>query len=128
MCAISIVIPANNVGHYMKQTLESVLAQTHSDFELLVYDDGSRDNTWNIIKRFAARDARLRATRQENMTQAATLNRGIAESRYPLVMVFDADDVMFPKCVPLLAVWQKIIRPLTDRVGLINMENTNSES
>jgi glycosyltransferase involved in cell wall biosynthesis len=99
MSAISIVIPAHNVGQYIKQTLESVLAQTYSDFELLVYDDGSRDNTWNIIEQFAARDTRIRATQQENIGQSSTLNRGIIAASNGLVMILDADDVMLPNCV-----------------------------
>jgi glycosyltransferase involved in cell wall biosynthesis len=99
MNTISIIIPAYNAGLYLKEMLESVLAQTHREFELLIYDDGSRDDTWRIIEQFAARDTRIRATRQENMGQSATLNRGIAEASHALVMVFDADDVMLPNCV-----------------------------
>jgi len=101
LSAVSIVLSAYNAGLFIRETLESILSQTHRNFELLVYDDGSRDNTWDIIQQFSTRDARIRATKQENIGQSATLNQGIAEANYPLVMIFDADDIMMPNCVAM---------------------------
>jgi glycosyltransferase involved in cell wall biosynthesis len=92
---VSVVLPLFNCVSYVGEAIESILAQTFADFELIVIDDGSTDETPAIARRF--RDRRVRFYAQENRGLAATLNRGIdiAEGRY--IARQDQDDVSRPE-------------------------------
>ncbi len=93
---ISIVMPAYNEERFLAEAIESVLAQTWKDFELIVLDDGSQDRTLEIARSYALRDARIRVESHTNMGIAPTLNRGFALSANEWVAMMHADDVMMP--------------------------------
>jgi glycosyltransferase involved in cell wall biosynthesis len=90
------LIAVYNSAPYLPAAIESVLAQTLTDFECLLIDDGSTDQSWSILQRYAAQDARLRIFRQENQGIARTRNRLLAEAQAELVAIMDADDIMLP--------------------------------
>jgi len=95
--ALSIVMPAFNVAEYIDRAIDSVLAQTFTDFELVIVDDVSTDDTWDIITRRAAEDPRIKPFRSEkNAGVGPTINRGIQLSRAPLIGRLDADDMSTP--------------------------------
>lgn len=95
MSKISIVIPAYNADKYLAQTVDSVLAQTKCDWELIIVDDGSTDGTPALADGYAERDERIRIIHQRNGGLSAARNHGLREidpsSRY--VIFLDADDV-----------------------------------
>jgi len=92
---VSVVIPAYNHERFVTAAIESVLAQSFPDFELVVVDDASSDGTWEIVA--AVRDPRMRGVRHAtNLGAHASLNEGIAESRGRLVAVLNSDDVFHP--------------------------------
>jgi GT2 family glycosyltransferase len=91
--AISVVMPVYNAGRFLAPALDSVLAQTFFDFELIAIDDGSTDDSGKVLADFAARDPRVRIFSQENQGIVATLNRALALARAPLVARMDADDI-----------------------------------
>lgn len=91
---ISVIIPAYNQGLYIAQAIQSVLAQTFADFELIVVDDGSTDNTARIISSFV--DPRLRYIYQANRGLPSARNRGMAAARGSFVCFLDSDDVYLP--------------------------------
>jgi glycosyltransferase involved in cell wall biosynthesis len=94
MLKVSIVIPAYNAAPFIKETLNSILGQTHSDFECIVIDDGSTDNTVDIVKSFP--DARIRLIQQANSGgPAKPRNLGLVNAIGDYIFLFDADDVMF---------------------------------
>jgi glycosyltransferase involved in cell wall biosynthesis len=93
---VSVVIPVHNGEKYLAQAIESVLAQTHCDLELLLVDDGSTDSSAAIIRRFALQDRRVRVLTQENLGVAAAGNRGLQEAGCEWVARLDADDVFLP--------------------------------
>jgi len=93
---ISVLMPVYNGGRFLEAALDSVLAQTFTDFELIAIDDGSRDGSSEVLARFAARDPRVRVFTQENRGIVASLNRALALGRAPLVARMDADDVARP--------------------------------
>jgi len=94
--AISVLLPVFNAERYLGAALESVLAQTFTDFECVIVDDGSTDTSPTILAQYAAHDGRIRIIRQKNLGIVAALNRGLADCRAPLVARMDADDVCHP--------------------------------
>ncbi len=92
MAAISVLVPAYNAQSVLPQCLDSLLAQTFEDFELLVINDGSTDGTADVLRRYATRDARVRFIEQPNRGLAATRNAAVREARAPLIAFVDADD------------------------------------
>lgn len=90
--SVSILIPCYNSAPYVEAALDSVLAQTFKDLEVIVVDDGSTDGSADIIETFASRGVKL--IRQENAGAAAARNRAFAASSGSAVIYFDADDVM----------------------------------
>jgi len=93
MPAVSIVIPAFNAAPFIGATLDSALAGSFSDIELVVIDDGSVDNTAEIA---AARGPRVRVLRQQNQGMSASRNRGIQSGDSEFVALLDADDLWHP--------------------------------
>jgi glycosyltransferase involved in cell wall biosynthesis len=92
--AITILMPAYNAASYIREAMESILGQTFTDFEFLIIDDGSKDDTLAIIKRFS--DYRIHIVSRPNKGIIATLNEGLAIAGAPLIARMDADDVCLP--------------------------------
>ena len=91
---VSVIMPAYNCEKYIEAAIRSVMAQTFTDWELIVLDDGSKDGTCEIIERLAAEDERIRPMPNEkNIGVARTRNRGIDNSRGYYVALLDSDDI-----------------------------------
>ena len=86
----SIIIPAYNVEKYIAKTIVSILSQKYNNFELIVVDDGSYDNTVNIIKKFD--DSRIKLFCQKNSGVSSARNKGISESSGDYIVFVDSDD------------------------------------
>ncbi len=98
--SISVIIPVYNQAQYVKEAIQSVLAQTWPDFELIVVDDGSTDETPQVLARF--NDSRIRVIRQPNGGLSAARNRGLRESIAPYISLLDSDDFYYPEKLELL--------------------------
>ena len=96
--AISVVIPCHNSTAFLAETVESVLAQTLSDIEIIMVDDGSTDQTasWIENRILVNLDRDIRLVRQTNSGVAAARNRGISEARGRFIVPLDADDLIAP--------------------------------
>jgi glycosyltransferase involved in cell wall biosynthesis len=95
---VSVCIPAYQAGRYIRYTLESVLTQTFTDFEVVVLNNGSADDTAAIVAGF--RDPRIRLEHNDAvLALPANWNRVVSLSRSPLVKVLCADDVIYPRCL-----------------------------
>ena len=92
---VSVVIPAYNHEKYVGEAIQSVLDQTFQDFELIIINDGSTDNTEAEILKF--KDERIRYYMQENRGLSATLNRGIELARGEFFNFLPSDDAFFPE-------------------------------
>lgn len=105
MPEVSVVMPAYNAARTIGAAVSSVLGQTYADFELVVVDDGSTDETAAIA---AAHPGPVRVVSQPNKGVAAARNRGIAEAAGELIAFCDADDILFPGHLEaLLATWRR---------------------
>lgn len=97
---ISIIVPVYNVEKYIRETMESVAAQTYTAWELLLVEDGSSDRTEEVIARYLREkgETRIRLLRQpSNMGAACARNRGLMEARGRYIAYLDADDLWMPE-------------------------------
>jgi glycosyltransferase involved in cell wall biosynthesis len=94
---ISVVMPAYQAAEHIERAVQSILAQTFGGWELVALDDGSSDETPDILARFAASDSRIRPIRLSHVGIAAALNQGIAAARGEWIARMDADDRMLPR-------------------------------
>jgi glycosyltransferase involved in cell wall biosynthesis len=94
---VSVIIPAYNAGKSIGRALASVVAQSYTEIEIIVVDDGSTDDTVAVVESFALRDRRIRLVRQANRGVAAARNRGLAEGRSDYIAPLDADDIWLPE-------------------------------
>jgi glycosyltransferase involved in cell wall biosynthesis len=92
---VSVVVPCHNQGHYLGEAIESVLAQSHPELELVVVDDGSEDNSSEVAARYPG----VRRLRQPQSGVAAARNRGLAATRGEYVAFLDADDRLLPRAL-----------------------------
>ena len=94
---VSVIIPAFNAAADIRQTVNSVLAQTYQAIEVIVVDDGSSDATAAVVEEFVSRDARFQLVRQSNAGVGAARNAAIRKARGKYVAPLDADDLWFPE-------------------------------
>jgi glycosyltransferase involved in cell wall biosynthesis len=92
----SIVTPTFNYGHYLARAMDSVLTQPGDDFEMIVVDDGSTDDTAETVRRYQTRSRALSYIYQQNRGLSAARNRGVKSSRGRYLLFLDADDALLP--------------------------------
>lgn len=90
----SVIIPSYNRAAFLKSAVISVLEQDFSDFEILIVDDGSTDNTRDLIAEMSRTDARIKYIFQQNSERGAARNRGIKQSEGHYLVFLDSDDIM----------------------------------
>jgi len=93
---ISIVIPTYNYGHYLAETLQSVCNQTYSDWECIIIDDESLDDTSAVVAPFLLKDNRFKYFRQNNQGVSAARNNGIKLAKGDFIQFIDGDDLLQP--------------------------------
>ena len=91
---LSIIVPMYNTADYLTVCLESIAQQTFGDFEVVMVDDGSPDNSAELARAFASKDPRFRLVQQENQGLGAARNTGAAHARGELIAFVDSDDVL----------------------------------
>jgi len=100
LAEVAVIIPAYNQARYLGQAVESVLAQTFDDWEAVIVDDGSTDETPQVAQCYA--DRRIRYVRQQNRGLSAARNTGIRQSSAPWLSFLDSDDMFLPQKLSLL--------------------------
>lgn len=110
---VSVIIPAYNSAKYLPDAIASVLEQTYTSYEIIVINDGSTDNTREVIEPYLDR---IRYFEQENQGVSATRNRGIYLARGDLIAFLDADDLFFPDKLAK----QAAILEAQPEIGLVN--------
>ena len=105
---VSVVIPVYNSGKYLSAAIESVLGQSFSDLELILVNDGSTDNSGEVIRRYEAADRRVRSVTTRNQGPSLARMEGVRIARGEWVQFLDSDDTMLPDA----------IGPMVDRARL----------
>jgi len=99
----SVVVPTYNRAGLMVETINSVLRQTYTDFEIVIVDDGSTDDTQSVVQKHFANEGKLRYVRQLNAERGAARNNGFKQARGLYVVFFDSDDLMHADHLATLA-------------------------
>lgn len=99
---ISVIIPVYNVEQYLRQCVDSVLAQTYTNYEILLVDDGSADNSGVICDEYSSKDKRIKVIHQKNAGLSEARNCGFDSSNGEYVYFLDSDDWIQPKTLSVL--------------------------
>lgn len=95
---VSIIMPAYNSEKYIREAINSILKQNFQDFELIIVNDASIDNTLKIAKEFAKKDKRIKVfSHKKNKKRAGALNTGIKKAKGKYISFLDVDDIYFPE-------------------------------
>ena len=100
---ISVIVPVYDVGKYLSTCLDSLLAQTWRNLEIIVVDDGSPDGSWDIMQDYAARDSRVRIFRKKNGGVSAARNFGMDAAEGEYLGFVDPDDWVSPHYLEWMA-------------------------
>ena len=99
---ISVIVPAYNIASDLPRCLDSLIAQTYRNLEIIVVNDGSKDNTADVINTYAARDSRIKAIHKENGGVTSARLRGVAEATGEYIGFVDGDDDIAPDMYAML--------------------------
>lgn len=110
---ISVIIPIYNAEKYIEKCVVSVLAQTYTDFELLLINDGSTDSSQQICSQWAQKDSRIIVISQPNSGVSTARNMGLDRARGEFIYFIDADDWIAPDC------FEKMMAKMSDDVDLV---------
>lgn len=99
---ISVIIPVYNAEKYLRRCIDSVIAQTYEDWELIVVDDGSTDNSWAILSEYVKKDSRINIVHQDNAGAGLARNKGLEYASGEYTVFIDADDYIEPNYFELL--------------------------
>ena len=102
MVKISVVIPIYNCEEYLEESIRSILNQTFKDIEIVCVDDGSTDNSLDILNKLASDDSRLKVFSQENQGSSFARNNALRKVSGDYVYFFDADDI---GTINFLSIW-----------------------
>lgn len=93
---VSVLIPVYNAANYLPRCLDSIIAQTYADWEVIAVDDGSRDDSYQILCKYAEKDARIRAFTKENEGPGLTRNYALDQAQGDYIVFVDSDDYIEP--------------------------------
>lgn len=121
---ISVIMPAYNAEKYIAEAIESIMNQTLRDFELIIIDDSSTDNTYAISCEYARQDARIKVIQCMERSCAGARNRGIEQATSSYIALMDADDIALPSRLELqyshalknpdVVVWGSYLQEMTE--------------
>ena len=93
---VSVLVPCCNVSAFVRECLESIVGQTLKEIEIICINDGSTDNTLDIIQEFAARDSRIRVLDKKNSGYGDSMNKGLEMARGEYIGIVESDDFVEP--------------------------------
>lgn len=102
MAEVSVIVPVYNVEKYLNECIDSILAQTFTDFELILVNDGSSDRSGEICDEYAIKDKRIKVIHQQNGGVSVARNTGLNEAKGTYISFVDSDDVVLPNYLYVL--------------------------
>jgi len=126
---VTVVVPAYNHAKYIVEALDSVRHQTFTNWEMIVIDDGSTDDTWQVLQSYqkSVADPRIQILRQTNAGSHATINRGLAMSTTPYLSILNSDDAYTPNRLSrLLAISADVNQPVFIVTGIRLIDEDSS--
>lgn len=102
VCKISVIVPCYNQEKYIKECLDSLVSQTFKDYEVIVIDDGSTDDSAEIVNEYVKHNKNIRLIRQANQGVVVARNNAIKQAQGTYIYPLDADDVISPSCLEKL--------------------------
>src|SRR5688572_9544736 len=117
---VSVVVTAYNLEAFIAQCLETIISQTFTDFECIVVNDGSIDNTRKIVEQYTKKDSRLRLISKENGGVSTARNTGFDAAQGEYIIFLDGDDFFEPHLLERL--YDKIIKHGAD-IAVCNFKN-----
>lgn len=131
MPKVSIILPTYNRAYILNQAIDSVLAQSFTDWELIIVDDGSTDDTREFVSHYIVCDPRIRYISQENAGACVARNNGMEHALGDIIVYLDSDDLFFPEYLSTLIECLKknksIVFGATNHVRRIILENDTHE-
>ena len=126
---ISIITPCYNAEPYIARTIQSVQNQTITDWEMIIVDDGSNDNSADIIKDFASKDARIKLLQKENGGSASARNMGLAIAQGEFIQFLDADDTIEPTKIErqITLIEQELLDVTYSDYCMVNEDGTHED-
>ena len=107
---ISIIVPIYNSENYIKKCLDSILAQTYSNLEVILIDDGSTDNSYNICKDYQKKDNRIVLLQQKNAGVSRARNHGLEVAKGEYIGFVDSDDLLDENWYVILDLIKNLIK------------------
>lgn len=126
MCSISVIVPIYNVGKYLKECIESILRQKYKDFELLLVNDGSTDNSFNICKEYEKNDNRIKLISKKNGGLSDARNVGLDYATGEYVIFIDSDDYVASDLLETLYVEIKKVNADVAMCGYLRIDDNKS--
>ena len=120
---VSILSPCYNVEKFLPQCLDSIVNQTYSNLQVVLIDDGSKDDTWRVMQDYAEKDNRVEIYHQENQGVAATRNHLLDKVKGDYVLFVDSDDWIEPDMVEFL-----VGKALNNDVEMVVCSNVINEA
>ena len=102
MKKVSVIVPVYNAAEFLAETLDTILNQTLEDIEVIAVNDGSADNSWEILEDYAARDTRMHIIDQKNGGPSAARNNGLNHAEGEYVFFFDSDDLLVEDALEIM--------------------------
>lgn len=118
MPEISVIVPVYNTEKYLDRCIRSIIDQTFSDFELILVDDGSKDNSGFICDEWEKKDSRIKVIHQKNAGAGAARNAGLAIAKGNYINFVDSDDWITPEMYEIL---YKLLRETSATIAMTNM-------
>ena len=120
---VSILAPCYNVAAFLPQCLDSIISQTYSNLQIVLIDDGSKDDTWRVMQDYAGKDNRIEIYHQENHGVATTRNHLLEKVKGDYVLFVDSDDWIEPDMVEFL-----VGKALTNNIEMVVCGNVNNDT
>ena len=117
---ISVIVPVYNSEKYLHRCIDSILSQTHTDFELLLINDGSTDNSGIICDEYAAKDSRIRVFHKSNGGVSSARNLGLDHAKGKYISFVDSDDETYPNYLSVL--FQNINKCDLSYIGILKYD------